>query len=166
MSASKCVLSCRLSGSPAAQWLKAAALIAAVARDLAKRKQGQDKDEDKGEDPPRPRRISLTIDGEVPLAEAASGRTPQPGPTRPDGSFDPHRGREFPGAAHGKTLLHRARRRAHCRLSGRHWDFHRTVKVEAALNEIPHCLCHILLTTDGEAPPGQATLGPTPHPRA
>ncbi len=63
----------------AAQRMKAAALIAAVALDLAKRKQGQGKEEDKGEGPPRPRRIPITIDGEVPLAEAASGRTPQPG---------------------------------------------------------------------------------------
>ncbi len=74
----------------AAQRARAAALMAAVARSLAKRKQGQGKDDDKGEDPPHPRRIPITLDGEVPLDQAASGRTPQPGPTRPDGSYTPH----------------------------------------------------------------------------
>ena len=65
-----------------------------MAHDLAKRKQGQGKAGDKGEGPPRPRRIPITIDGEVPLAEAASGRAPQPGPPRPDGSYTPHGLRE------------------------------------------------------------------------
>ena len=37
----------------------------------------------------------------MPLNQAASGRTPQPGPTRPDGSFDPHRGRGLWGNKHG-----------------------------------------------------------------
>ena len=41
----------------AAQRARAAALIAAVARSLAKRKQGQGKADDKGKDPPRPRRF-------------------------------------------------------------------------------------------------------------
>ncbi len=86
----------------AAQHARAAALIAAVARSLAKRKQGQGKDDNKGEDPPRPRRVPLTIDGEVPLDAAASGRTPQPGPPRPDGSYTPHGLRD--GYAHSQPV--------------------------------------------------------------
>ena len=86
----------------AAQHARAAALIAAVARSLAKRKQGQGKDDNKGEDPPRPRCISITIDGEVPLDQAALGRTPQPGPPRPDGSYTPHGLRD--GYAHSQPV--------------------------------------------------------------
>ena len=73
-----------------------------MARSLAKRKQGQGKDDDKGEDPPRPRRIPITIDGEVPLDQATSGRTPQPGPPRPDGSYTPHGLRD--GYAHSQSV--------------------------------------------------------------
>ncbi len=53
------------------------------------------------EAPPLPRETALLVDGEVPLDQAASGRTPQPGPPRPDGSFDPHRGRGLWGNEHG-----------------------------------------------------------------
>ena len=44
--------------------------------------------------PPLPRQTSLLVDGEVPLDQAASGRTPQPGPPTPDGSYTPHGLRE------------------------------------------------------------------------
>ena len=53
------------------------------------------------DDTPLPREPYLLLDGEVPLDEAASGRVPQPGPSRPDGSFDPHRGRGLWGNEHG-----------------------------------------------------------------
>ena len=42
------------------------------------------------DDTPLPRGPHLLPDGEVPLDEAASGRAPQPGPSRPDGSYTPH----------------------------------------------------------------------------
>ena len=42
------------------------------------------------EAPPLLRETGLLVDGEVPLDQAASGRTPQPGPPRPDGSYNPH----------------------------------------------------------------------------
>jgi len=42
------------------------------------------------DDTPLPRHPHLLLDGEVPVDEAASGRTPQPGPSQPDGSYTPH----------------------------------------------------------------------------
>ena len=73
--------------------MKAAALMAAVARDQARKKASQSDDsDDGGEAPPsegatlpHAGKTHLLIGGEVPLAEADSGRTPQPGPPRPDG---------------------------------------------------------------------------------
>jgi len=50
---------------------------------------------------PLPRETHLLIDGEVPLEDAAEGRVPQPGPPKPDGSFDPFRGRGLWGNEHG-----------------------------------------------------------------
>jgi len=41
-------------------------------------------------DTPLPRHPHLLLDGEAPVDEAASGRVPQPGPSRPDGSCTPH----------------------------------------------------------------------------
>jgi len=76
----------------AAQRARAAALIAAVALDQARRRlihpaatEATDDDDDA---PPLQREPHLLVDGEVPLHDAASGRTPQPGPPRPDGSYD------------------------------------------------------------------------------
>ncbi len=53
------------------------------------------------DDTPLPRETHLLIDGEVPLEDAAEGRVPQPGPPKPDGSFDPFRGRGLWGNEHG-----------------------------------------------------------------
>ncbi len=55
----------------------------------------------KDDDTPLPRETHLLIDGEVPLEDAAEGRVPQPGPPKPDGSFDPTRGRGLWGNEHG-----------------------------------------------------------------
>ncbi|HFC10507.1 MAG TPA: hypothetical protein ENJ54_11755 [Chloroflexi bacterium] len=54
------------------------------------------------EAPPLPRETALLVDGEVPLDQAASGRTPQPGPPRPDGSCTPHGLRD--GYAHSQPV--------------------------------------------------------------
>jgi len=53
------------------------------------------------DDTPLPRGPHLLLDGEAPVDEAASGRAPQPGPSRPDGSYTPHRGRGLWGNEHG-----------------------------------------------------------------
>jgi len=63
------------------------ALVHAVARYRAKHPP-------KAPSPPHdtslPRDPHLLLDGEVPVDEATSGRVPQPGPSRPDGSYTPH----------------------------------------------------------------------------
>jgi len=65
---------------------------------LLRRKLATEKAPEESNDAPLPRHPRLLLDGEVPLDEAASGRVPQPGPSQPDGSFDPHRGRGLWGA--------------------------------------------------------------------
>ena len=88
--------------------MKATALIAAVASAQARKKASKSGSSDDGdEDPPsedatlpHAGKTHLLLDGEVPLDQAASGRTPQPGPTKPDGSFDPYRGRGLWGDEH------------------------------------------------------------------
>jgi len=65
---------------------------------LLRRKLATEKAPEETNDAPLPRDPHLLVDGEVPVDEAASGRAPQPGPSRPDGSFDPHRGRGLWGA--------------------------------------------------------------------
>ena len=67
------------------------ALIQAVARYRAKH---PPKAPSPPHDAPLRRGPHLLLDGEAPVDEAASGRAPQPGPSRPDGSYTPHGLRE------------------------------------------------------------------------
>ena len=57
---------------------------------LLRRKLATEKAPEESNDAPLPRNPHLLVDGEAPLDEAASGRAPQPGPSRPDGSYTPH----------------------------------------------------------------------------
>jgi len=57
---------------------------------LLARKLATEKAPEESNDTPLPRDPHLLLDGEAPVDEAASGRAPQPGPSRPDGSYTPH----------------------------------------------------------------------------
>ena len=61
---------------------------------LLARKLATEKAPEESNDAPLPRHPHLLVNGEAPLDEAASGRAPQPGPSRPDGSYTPHGLRE------------------------------------------------------------------------
>ena len=67
---------------------------------LLRRKLATEKAPEEIADTPLPRHPHLLLDGEVPVDEAASGRVPQPGPSRPDGSYTPHGLRDGYAPAH------------------------------------------------------------------
>jgi len=81
---------------------KLAAWRARLSAYLLRRKLATEKAPEETNDTPLPRDPHLLLDGEAPVDEAASGRVPQPGPSRPDGSCTPHGLRD--GYAHAQPI--------------------------------------------------------------